>query len=147
MRVKSWFLFIIVVLLTTACGPAIRSVSGVSTDIVIIYQREGGFAGTSQEWVIHPDGSIEAPGERELAADPDDTSALLALTTDDEISDLGDSYVPQDDCCDKYFYTITIKVGDQEKTIRSSDGADQPEELTDLLAAIEELIAKAASVE
>ena len=147
MRVKSWFLFIIVVLLTTACGPAVRSVSGVSTDIVIIYQREGGFAGTSQEWVIYPDGSIEAPGEQELTADRDDTSALLALTADDEISDLDDSYVPQDDCCDKYIYTITIKVGDQEKTIRSSDGADQPEELTDLLAAIEELIAKAATVE
>lgn len=147
MHKKSWLILLIIVLLGAACNPAVRSESIATADDVIIYQREGGFAGLSQEWTIYSDGTVYAPGEQELAADPDDIAELLSLSTSAEVSALDGSYVPKDNCCDKNIYTVTITDGDQEKTIRTTDDAQQPEELTELLAAIEELIANASTAE
>ena len=69
------------------------------------------------------------------------------MTAEAGFSDLQDSYIPESDCCDQYTYTITIKIGEQEKTVQTSDGSDHPEQLTAVLVAIEDLISAAETLE
>ncbi len=146
-RVKTHFILLIIGLLgLAACRPGAAPVPGVSTDIVITYQREGGIAGITQEWIIFPDGRIIGPGDQEMTVPPQDVIALLAKAAAVESSSLQKSYVPEDACCDLFIYTIIVKVGDQETMIRTSDGAEQPEQITSLLSDIENLILMAEPV-
>jgi hypothetical protein len=149
MNIRIWFIWLLTGLLgLVACGPQATAVQGVATDIVIIYQREGGFTGITQVWTIYPDGSILSdPGQNELAIPPERVIDLLAITAEAGFSDMQDSYIPEGNCCDQYTYTITVKLGDQEKSVQTSDGSAHPEQLTVVLAAIEELISMAEAVE
>ncbi len=147
MRFKVRFIWLLIGLLgLAACGPDAAPVKGVSTDIVITYQREGGIAGITQEWIIYPDGQIIGPGGKEMEAPPQDVIALLAKAAEIESSSLKESYVPDDACCDQFIYTVIVKVGDQETKVRTSDGAEQPEQLTSLLTGIEDLLSKAEPI-
>jgi hypothetical protein len=149
MNSRIWFIWFVSGLLgLAACGPDIASEKGIATDIVIVYQRAGGFSGITQEWTIHPDGRVQQdPGENQLAVSPNRVIDLLAMTADAGFSDLQDSYIPEGNCCDQYTYTITVKIGDQEKSIQTSDGSDHPEQLTAVLVAIEDLISAAEPLE
>ena len=140
-------LLLVALLGLAACRPDEASSRAVSTDIVLTYQREGGIAGITQEWVIYPDGHIIGPGDQEMKVPPQEVIALLAEAAEIESSSLQESYIPEDACCDQFTYTITIKVGDQETTIQTSDGAEQPEQLTFLLTSIEELLAQAEPIQ
>ena len=141
-----WFLSALLGLV--ACGPEFVSVESVAADSVIIYQREGGFTGGTQKWTIHPDGRVQQdPGENQLTVSPDRVIDLLAMTAGAGFSDMQDSYIPDDNCCDQYTYTITIKSGDLERTVQTSDGSDHPEQLTAVLVAIEDLISAAEPLE
>jgi hypothetical protein len=147
MRIKAHFIWLLIGLLgLAACAPDAAPVEGVSTDIVITYQREGGVAGITQEWVIYPDGKIIAPGGQEMKVPPHEVIALLAKAAEIESSSLKESYVPDDACCDQFIYTIIVKVGDQDTTIRTSDGAEQPDQLTSLLTSIEDLLSQAEPI-
>jgi hypothetical protein len=54
MNIRIWFIWLLTGLLgLVACGPQATAVQGVATDIVIIYQREGGFTGITQVWTIY----------------------------------------------------------------------------------------------
>ena len=146
-RVKAHFILLLIGLLgLAACKSDSAPVPGVSTDIVITYQREGGFAGITQEWIIFPDGRIIGPGDQEMMVPSKEVIALLAKAAEVESSSLQKSYVPEDACCDQYIYTVIVKVGDQETMVRTIDGAEQPEQLTSLLSDIENLILMADPV-
>ena len=147
MRIKACFIWLLIGLLgLAACGPDAAPVKGVSTDIVITYQREGGVAGITQEWIIYPDGQIIGPGGKEMKAPPKEVIALLAKAAEIESSSLKESYVPENACCDQFIYTVIVKVGNQETKVRTSDGAEQPEQLTSLLTGIEDLLSKAEPI-
>ena len=63
MCIKAHFIGLLIGLLgLAACGPDTAPVRGVSTDIMITYQRQGGVAGITQEWIIYPDGQIIGQG-------------------------------------------------------------------------------------
>ncbi len=145
---KTWFTLIILILLVPACRPkTTRTQSQATADMVIIYQREGGFAGLAEQWTIHPGGSISAPREQELEGDEDETTTVFTLAASEETEKLEASYVPDDNCCDKFIYTITIQTGDEEQIIETSDDVQQPQHLTDLMTAIDNLIAGADALE
>lgn len=144
---KIWFALLISLLIIPACRQDDQSQSQAAVDMVIIYQREGGFGGLTDQWTIHPDGSIVAPREQELKGDEEGTAAVFSLASSAETEKLAASYVPDDNCCDKFIYTITIQTGDQEQTIETSDDVQQPQHLTDLLTAIDGLIADAAEIQ
>lgn len=147
MRDKRWFFFLIFIFLVTGCRPTVRSASTIDTSMVIVYQKEGGFAGQSQEWEIFPDGRINAPGGAELTAEQQDTTDVFTAAASDKIQNLADSYVPEDNCCDKFVYTIVIKTGNDEKSIETSDDVEQPPELTDFLSEIDQLITRATTAD
>jgi len=147
MRIKAHYIWLLIGLVgLVACGPDTAPVRGVSTDIEITYQRQGGVAGITQEWVIYPDGQIIGPGGQEMKVPPQEVIALLAKAAEIEPSSLKESYVPDNACCDQFIYTIIVKVGDQETLVRTSDGAEQPEQLTSLLTGIEDLLSRAEPI-
>jgi hypothetical protein len=146
-QIKTHFIWVLIGLLgLAACSPDAAPVKGVSTDIMITYQRQGGVAGITQEWVIYPDGQIIGPGGKEMKVPPQEVITLLAKATELESTSLKESYVPDNACCDQFVYTIIVKVGDQESIVRTSDGAEQPEQLTTLLTGIEDLLSQAKPI-
>lgn len=141
------FMLLLVSITLAACGSESSSVEGVSTDIEIIYRREGGIAGITQEWTIFPDGRIVGPGDQEMQVPAEEVMLLLANLKEIESLPVQESYVGDDACCDQFIYTITFKVDNQTTTVQTSDGADHPEEVSLLLANIEDLIAQAEPIE
>lgn len=148
MNSKLWFstLFLIVSLLV-ACAPiSDRNKShqaNVAVETVIIYEREGGIAGISQEWVIHLDGTIDAPGDQKLTVPPEDVQEIVEAGAESDISSLTSESSTPDACCDQFTYTITMVSGDKEWQLMTTDTAEQPEEVSELFIMIEALIAAA----
>lgn len=115
-------------------------------EAVIIYEREGGFAGISQEWVIHLDGSIDGPGEQQLTVPPEEVEDLVETTLDAEIESLASEMATPDACCDQFTYTLTFIAGNEEWTLVMTDTSEPPDEVSELFTLTEELIADAQPV-
>ena len=148
MNRKLWLSAIILLLsLLVACTPNDGEDDGrqssIEVDTVIIYEREGGFAGISQEWVIHLDGTIDAPGDQQLAVPPEDVQEVVETGVESEIGTLAPDLATPDACCDQFTYTITVISGGEEWSLITTDTAEQPEEVTELFIMVEALIAKA----
>jgi hypothetical protein len=145
---KNHFLFFLLgILFLVGCETVGAPASGISTDSSLTYQREGGLAGINQEWIILPDGRIIAPDGEEMQVPPQEAVDLLSRSAEIEPASTSISYVAGDECCDQFFYTIIIKVGDQEITLQTSDGANHPESITSLIEDIEQLISMAEPAE
>ncbi len=145
---NNYYLFLVLgVLVLVACNAKDTPASGISEDTSLTYQREGGVTGINQEWTIYPNGRIIAPDGQEMQVSQEATADVLSRSAAIESADLSKSYVADDECCDQFFYTIIIKVGDQETTLHTSDGANHPESITLLIEEIERLIATAEPVE
>lgn len=143
----AFFIWLLIGLLgLAACGPDAAPVRGVSTDIEITYKRQGGIAGITQEWIIYPDGRIIGSEGQELKVPPEQVISLLAEASEIDSSTLQESYVPDNACCDQFIYTIVVKVGDQETMLQTSDGAEQPEQVTSFIISIENLISQAEPI-
>ena len=110
------------------------------SEALIIYRRSGGFAGVEEEWRIYADGRIEGP-EGSQQGDPAQVQALLAQMTTSDFNSLADSYVPLDNCCDRFTYAITLQLEDGTKTVQTTDDIpDQPEQLTQILDSLNNLL-------
>jgi hypothetical protein len=112
------------------------------SEISVIYQRSGGFAGANDTWTIDPQGKVTHQGSG--------TSSQLTLAQRAELASairaanfmaLEDSYVPQDTCCDRYEYTMTITANGQSKAVRTIDASPTaPPELTQLVDTLNRLV-------
>jgi hypothetical protein len=108
---------------------------------VVIFHRSGGFAGLDQQWMIYADGRIESPGGEQQEVDPESVQALFETIQSAGFFELDDSYVPEDTCCDRFTYTVTVQLGDRSKTLVTIDASPtQPDELTMIINAIGEII-------
>jgi len=106
----------------------------------IVYHRSGGFDGGDDTWVIAMDGQVTYTGHgagESLQLSNKQTNALLAAVRAADFMSLDESYVPDNTCCDRFLYEITITLDGQTKTVRTLDAApDQPERLTQLIDAL-----------
>jgi hypothetical protein len=90
--------------------------------------------------VIAADGRVTYNGRgageaRQLSSEQ--TDALLTAVRAADFMSLDESYVPEDTCCDRFLYEITVTFAGQTKTVRTIDAApDQPEGLTQLIDAL-----------
>lgn len=106
----------------------------------IVYHRSGGFDGGDDTWVIALDGQVTYTGRgtkesRQLSSAQ--TDSLLAAVRAADFMSLDESYVPDNTCCDRFLYEITITLDGQTKTVSTLDAApDQPERLTQLIDAL-----------
>ena len=150
MNGKIWLIALVLTLsLLAACAPADKKdeedvrYSNIQVDTVIIYKREGGFTGISQEWVIHMDGAVEGPGEQELAVPPDEVRELVEKGVDSDFESLAAETANTETCCDQMTYTLTVVSGDEEWSLITTDTADQPKEVTEVFIMAQTLIAEA----
>lgn len=111
----------------------------ISDGRVIIYQREGGIAGLSEKWIIYDDGTLIDPDGVQRQVDPQQAQTIIGMAN---IMSFNESYVPLDNCCDRMTYTITFHVDGETKRVTTTDGAQQPEELTAVFNALGQLLAE-----
>ena len=153
---KSFILMSLAVVLTlAACAPLTTpppiATSGPSPEasqgISITYHRSGGIAGTDDTWIISADGTVSHQGST-MGAPAQLTAAQMAeLTTAIRAANfmsLEDSYVPENTCCDRYLYEITVTVNGQSKTVQTIDASPTaPAELTQLVDTLNQLVTSA----
>lgn len=116
-----------------------------SQEISVTYHRSGGFAGTDDTWIISADGTVSHQGQ--TPGTPEQLTAaqmaeLTAAIRAANFMSLEDSYVPQDSCCDRYLYDITLTIDGHAKTVHTIDASPTaPAELTSLVDTLNRLVA------
>ncbi len=160
---------IICVLLLVACSPAARSTAvstatatpgmtslpspvgtppaGTGTDPatpVIVYGRSGGIAGGQSVWRVYADGRITSevngkPGT-EGRTTADNVVAVVKRLVDAGFFDLSGSYMPDNPCCDRYTYTISVTYNGVSKTVQTMDGVQIPPALSTALSSAGTLV-------
>ena len=110
----------------------------------IIYHRSGGIAGTDETWKITLDGTVTHQGQSAGSPEQLTTAQMAELTAAIRAANfisLEDSYVPQNTCCDRYTYEITVTLGGQSKTVTTIDASPTaPAELTQLIDTLNRLL-------
>jgi hypothetical protein len=138
------YVLVFVLLFAVACTPIFQSGemgSVLSEETVIVYGRSGGFAGLQQEWTIHADGRIDLPDGSRKQVDAARVQSLFDTIQTANLQTLNESYLPENDCCDLFTYTLTVQTGSNTQTITTMDGAsNMPEELTAVFQTIDQLI-------
>ena len=134
--------------LLAACAPGSGDAGdgrqdNIAVGTVIIYAREGGFTGISQEWVIHLDGKIEAPGDKEMSVPSEDVQDIIRKGQESDFAALASETANTDVCCDRMTYTLTVVNGDNEWRLVTTDSADAPTEVTELFIMVQSLIDEA----
>jgi hypothetical protein len=101
----------------------------------------GGFAPIDETWVLAADGTVLGPGEYLGAITPDDRARLEAAIDAAGFFDLDSDYLPDDQCCDRRLYELTITRGDgATNSVVTLDGANAPESLFRLINTFLEVV-------
>ncbi len=107
---------------------------------LILFRRSGGIAGQTQMWTLYSDGRVvDASGAAERI-DPTFINTAMQSIRSAGFFDMQPQYgigpAP-----DAYTYTLTVRDGDQVKTVTTFDGAaEAPAQLTDLLQTVQALL-------
>jgi len=115
---------------------------------VIVYERDGGIAGTHDVWRIYADGRVQAT----LKAKGSTQAQLPASVVDDAVKrivdggffNLQDTYLPANRGADRFTYKLTIIQGRTLKTVTTMDATEQPAALSGALDVVNGLIQQAA---
>lgn len=108
---------------------------------LVVLQQEGGIAGAVSELTVYRTGEASlaqdpAPGGiavRRWTIAPADFAAITALLASAEFGALQPEYLPENTCCDRITYTITVPGASEDRTIRTMDAAQQPDALANLI--------------
>lgn len=132
-------------LLLLACQPATPPPLG--SNLVIEYHRSGGFEGRDETWLIYGDGRVVyrdnyAETEEEIQVSADAVADLVALMDAEGFFSFQDSYLPEDTCCDRFIYEITLHHQGRSKTVVTIDAAEgEPEGLRRIIEELNQLLA------
>lgn len=128
---------------TAAPGETALPGGTAGSEPVIILKRGGGLAGVSDQWTIYADGRIVAGDQTEQQVTPDQVSLLLAGIEALGFFDLEDSYGRGSTCNDCFTYELTVRSGQQVKTVTAVDGAaDTPADLLQIVEMITGLVSR-----
>lgn len=106
-------------------------------DGVLIFEKSGGIAGIQEGYVIHEDGRILQVNGEPLESQPDLAPRLFADVADLGFYEMRSSYVPEDTCCDRFTYIISVQDDGRTHNVTTIDDApDEPVELRQLIAKI-----------
>lgn len=111
--------------------------------VVLVYQRIGGLKGIGPgkyEWTFYADGTIKSSDNRSWEVPPEDIANLVDSISNLGFSDLAESYVPADVCCDRAYHVITLNSDAQAHTVITLDAAEMPDNLTTTLDTINEYL-------
>ena len=114
-----------------AAGALTPAVPTPAPATMIVLQRTGGFAGTQDSFLVDrstPDGRRP-----------------LRWAASAEFRRLRGSYQPQNPCCDRFSYRITVTYrGGRHKTVTTVQGATAPRTLWDVITETERVGARSA---
>ena len=107
-------------------------------DTAVIFKRTGGVAGLDETWTIFTDGRIETNSTTQPQLTADEVSQLLNSLESLGFFELNSSYLPEDTCCDRFFYEITAVQDSKFHTVTTlQDTPDMPESLQQSLRLIQ----------
>ena len=123
-------------LLVSACGD--DAVGGGSTTTVVSgvsgsIHFSGGLEGRDETWVLESDGSVLGPDGHTGVIGAEDRVRLEAAVDAADFFDLDAEYLPDDLCCDRFLYEVTLTRGGVTHAVTTLDGADAPEALFELI--------------
>jgi hypothetical protein len=145
-------LSVVLALMLAACAPerspSLSTAPTVSASqlekATVVYHRSGGLMGAIDTWTIAADGTLSKQGQATGAARQLSATQMTELTAAIRAANfmsLESSYVPQDTCCDRYLYEITVTLGEQSKTVRTIDASPTaPAELGQLIDTLNRLV-------
>lgn len=116
---------------------------------VITFERSGGIAGDVVNYFIYPDGQVEKRTGLPERSQPVELVAMAPEQVDpfvQELKELGfvevaGDYVPEETCCDRFFYTVTLRVQDDVYTIQAlGDAEETPDAVWEIIDAVEQFI-------
>ncbi|MEW5986129.1 MAG: protealysin inhibitor emfourin [Chloroflexota bacterium] len=108
----------------------------------ITYQRSGGFAGVMEEYTIQSDGTVATKDGRTFQVEAAQVAQLVEDIEALGFFDLTGDYLPDDTCCDRFEYILTVTKGDQSNTVMTVDAAEEaPAELFQIIDKVNAFIA------
>ncbi len=112
---------------------------------LIIFRRSGGLTGVSESWVIYEDGQVAYQEEIKGGSETGEIGAqelagLLTLIEERGFFSFKGSYMPQNTCCDRFSYGITVLQDGQGKRVTTMDGAEAPEGLWTIIGELSKLL-------
>lgn len=115
---------------------------GVAAGAVIVYERSGGTGCVDEVWQIYPDGRIIGNNGRAQATGSMTAGEVSTMLAD--IEALGFFKLPSTKhtaCRECFTYHITVKSGDQVKTVAAVDGGtDTPTDYWQIYAKIKKVL-------
>ncbi|GJM40739.1 MAG: hypothetical protein DHS20C20_10210 [Ardenticatenaceae bacterium] len=130
----------------TAHAPVVEMIetpTAVSTptyapNTAVIFKRSGGIAGIDEAWIIFVDGRIETNTSQSPQLTEEKVSQLLSSLETAGFFDLDNTYLPDDTCCDRFFYEITAIQNNAFHTVSTLEATpDMPESLQQSLNLIQ----------
>ncbi len=117
------------------------------SDTMIIFERSGGIAGVQETWRFFGDGRAVREERRKGAREQMQLSAdvvndAVQRIVEGGFMDLAEEYVPDNPCCDRFTYRLTVVSGGTVKTVTTMDAAAQPPALAEALAIVNGLISQ-----
>ena len=110
----------------------------------LVYHRTGGLIGVNDTWTVTADGTVSYQGQLSSTPQLLDMAQMAELTAAVRAANfmsLEDSYVPENDCCDRYTHEITVSLAGQTKTVRTVDSSPtEPVGLTQLIQTLNRLL-------
>lgn len=105
-----------------------------SVNTAVIFKRSGGFAGLNEQWTIFTDGRIETNSTIQPQLTAEAVEQLLNSLESIGFFELEGSYLPNDTCCDRFFYEVTAVKNSTFHTVITLDATpDMPEALQQAL--------------
>ena len=138
-------LTILFVILLAGCGTAgpTGATTAAASDVVAVWSRSGGIAGSDDRMIVYADGRIQVEGSGATSTVQGDAAAVEALrqrVTGSEWQSLDESYGEQ--FPDAFAYTIEAG----GKTVRTYDGAEMPAVLAEVFQQINSLYDAASQI-
>ncbi len=128
----------VLTMVVAACGDA-GGAAPTTTDLrELAFERSGGIAGITEQWILVEDGTLILPPTDVVEVlDRAGTAALFDRIDEAGFFDFEREYLPDDPCCDRFAYKLTVVADGRRHTVQTMDGTEgAPRELEDLLGEI-----------
>ncbi|GAB4408415.1 MAG: hypothetical protein Kow00123_21480 [Anaerolineales bacterium] len=119
---------------------------GPATQVLLEYERSGGFAGFMDRLTVYADGRavLNRKGlETTFRLTPEEMARLTGELASAQFTSLDEAYLPSDPCCDRFTYVIRYMnpEGGKPHTVKTMDGTIPPQ-LVPVLEMLNNLVSR-----
>ena len=113
----------------------------VAAEVVITYERSGGYAGRTETWTIYGDGNILNGRGKAQQGDSEIVANILDQIEKAEFFEMSKEYMPKNSCCDRFTHVITVhQKGKSYQVTTLDDAPNAPESLMEILSSVQQYI-------